>query len=142
MFDWRLDGRNGGRKVVGDMRIGGLRGNLRHMTAAFGYSVAGIAATFRHETAFRQEVALVVPHVILLFLLQGSALCWIVLTALLGVVLSLELLNTAIECVVDLVSPEFHELAKRAKDAASAAVGVTLAVYALAWVVLAVNRFC
>ncbi len=111
------------------------------MGAAFKYSAAGIVSTFRHEAAFRQEVVLLLPHFALLYFVGFPVWAWVVLTALLGMVLTVELLNTAIECVVDLVSPDYHELAKRAKDAASAAVGICLAVYFIAWALVAVMRF-
>lgn len=111
-----------------------------HFLSACRNSAAGVVSVFRHETAFRQEVLLAVPHFILLYGLGFSASVWLFLTALLGGVLALELVNSAVESVVDLVSPGYHELAKRAKDAASAAVGVALAVYGGAWAVLLIQR--
>ena len=114
---------------------------LAHLGAAFKCSAAGIASTFRHEAAFRQEVVLLVPHFAALYFVGCPLWAWVVLTALLGMALTVELLNTALECVVDLVSPNYHELAKRAKDAAGAAVSVCLAVYFIAWALVAIMRF-
>jgi diacylglycerol kinase len=53
--------------------------------------------------------------------------------------LTVELLNSSLEAVVDLASPEYHPLAKRAKDLASAAVGIALLVYLIAWVAAILN---
>lgn len=97
------------------------------------YSLAGLRAAYQEEAAFRQEVwfALVlVPAALLLPLpLMARAL----LVAAMLLVLAMELLNSAIEAVVDLVSPGFHPLAKKAKDAGSAAVLVSLVILALGW---------
>lgn len=109
---------------------------IHHIMNAGVNSVRGLVSTFCHEIAFRQEVALVIPHLLLLYLLDFSVMTWLFLSALLVAVIVLELVNTAIECVVDLVSPAYHELAGRAKDAASAAVGVLLLAYFLSWGVL------
>lgn len=116
--------------------------DLRHFLTSCGHSAAGIVAVFKNEIAFRQEVAMAVPHFALLHWLDWPVSASILLTALLGGVLSLELMNSAVECVVDLVSPDYQELAKRAKDAASAAVGVMLALYVGAWGVVIALKLC
>ena len=86
--------------------------------------------------AFRQEVMLIIPHVIILFFMRPPLWACVLLSVLLMLVFIAELLNTGIECVVDIASPDYHELAKRAKDAASAAVGLSLLAYFAVWVVL------
>ena len=117
-----------------------LRHAVKHLFAATKYTIWGIASTFRHELAFRQEVLLILPHFAALYLLGFPLAYWLFLSTLLATIMAAELLNTAIECVVDLVSPEFHALAKRAKDAASAAVGILLLVYFVSWIVLIVQQ--
>ena len=114
---------------------------LKHFCSSTRNSARGIISTFKHEMAFRQEVLLTVPHFAILVMGGFSLTAWLILTVLLALVFSFELLNTAIECVVDLASPEFHELAGRAKDAASAAVGVCLLVYGLTWVVFVWSKW-
>ena len=109
---------------------------LKHFCSSTRNSARGLSATFKHEMAFRQEVLLTIPHFLILYIGDFGLNAWLALTVLLAFVFSLELLNTAIECVVDLVSPEYHELAGWAKDAASAAVGVCLLAYGLAWIFL------
>lgn len=115
---------------------------LRHFCSSTRNSARGLAATFKHEMAFRQEVLLTIPHFAVLYIGDFGVKAWLVLSVLLALVFSFELLNTAIECVVDLVSPEFHELAGRAKDAASAAVGVCLLAYGLSWLFFLWSKWC
>jgi len=101
--------------------------------AASSYSLEGLRATFSTEAAFRQELYLVtLASAGLLFLPLSSewkGLLFFATTA----VLVVELLNSAIESVVDLASAEYHELAKRAKDIGSAAVFISIALALLLW---------
>jgi len=106
---------------------------LRRVWNALGYSIAGLKAAYLCEDAFRQEVWLAV-------LLIPTALFlpvpWIgrgLMVASVLLVLVVELLNSAIEAVVDRVSLENHRLAKRAKDIGSAAVLVSLLTVAVVW---------
>ena len=96
----------------------------------------GLRAAWRHEASFRLEAMLAVVLVPLgLWLGEGGVeKLLLVLGPLL--VLSAELLNSAIEAVVDKVSPEFNELAGRAKDMGSAAVFVLLVLVALSWALI------
>ena len=94
---------------------------------------AGLAAAWRAEAAFRQEVLLAC---VLLPLAWWLGRTWVevaVLSLSVLVVLITELLNSAIEAVVDLASPDKHPLAKSAKDIGSAAVFVSLATCSLVW---------
>lgn len=104
-----------------------------HIIASARNSVRGVVTTFNHELAFRQEVVLICPHFVLLYIGHFCLLAWLTLTILLALIFIVELINTAIECIVDLASPDYNELAKRAKDAASAAVFVCLVLYGLVW---------
>lgn len=100
---------------------------------ALRYSLSGIAATLRTESAFRQEVAAAIVLIPAAFFLPVRPVERVVLLASVLLVLIVELLNSAIEAVVDRVSLEHHELSQRAKDCGSAAVLVALVICALAW---------
>lgn len=98
------------------------RKGFAHLIDAFKYSCDGFYA-MRNETAFRIELLLGVIVLPLAWLLPGMGLVWRVMLTLAWLALpTLEIVNTAIESVVDLVSPERHPLAKKAKDCGSAAV--------------------
>jgi diacylglycerol kinase (ATP) len=106
---------------------------IARVIAAAGYSWQGLRAAFRWEAAFRQEVALAG-----LLLPLG---CWLghdgvqraLLVSSVLFVLVVELLNSAIEAVVDRTGAEVHELAGRAKDMGSAAVLIALLQVPLVW---------
>jgi len=100
---------------------------------AFRWSMKGLRAGWQHEASFRLEVCIAVVLVPLGLWLGHGALEKIALIVPPVLVLSAELLNSAVEAVVDKVSPEFHELAGRAKDMGSAAVFLLLMLTALSW---------
>jgi diacylglycerol kinase (ATP) len=100
---------------------------------ATGYSLAGLGAAWRHESAFRQECILAI---VLIPVAVWIGRTWIETALLAGsimLVLIVELLNSAIEAVVDRVSPDLHPLSKRAKDIGSAAVMLAIVTCALLW---------
>lgn len=109
---------------------------LMRLWFAWHYSLAGLAAAYRHEEAFRQEVwlALVLVPAALLMPVGGLGKALMVASVLL--VLVVELLNSAIEAAVDRVSLERHQLAKHAKDIGSAAVMVALVNAAAVWLLV------
>lgn len=112
------------------------KGGIARVLRAFLYTCAGFAAAFRHEHAFRQEIFVFVPATALVLV---SPIEWIFKGALLfplPLILAAELLNSAVEAVVDDVSPEYRELAKRAKDFGSAAVFCAMAAAAIVWAVV------
>ena len=100
---------------------------------AAGFSVRGFSAAFRHEAAFRQELGFFVVMVPLAIWLGESGIEIAILIGCLFIVLIVELLNSAIEAVVDRVSFEEHELSGRAKDIGSAAVFLSLANVIIVW---------
>jgi len=106
---------------------------IARIWAAFFYSLNGLRFVISNEAAFRQEACIaVVLLVVLLFLplsLFWKGLLFFSTTS----VLVVELLNSAIETVVDIASPEYHELAKRAKDLGSAAVWVSIVLVIVLW---------
>jgi diacylglycerol kinase (ATP) len=106
---------------------------LDHIIRAFGWSMAGLRAAIRHEEAVRIELfflALLTP--VGLWLGENGTERALLLGSLL-LVLIVELLNSAIEAVVDRVGTEHHELSGRAKDIGSAAVFVALLNVGLVW---------
>lgn len=100
---------------------------------AFGYSVQGVRAVFATEAAFRQELALCAALLPVALWLEVSAVERALLIASLLLVLIVELLNSAIEALVDRVGTDHHELSGKAKDAGSAAVLVALLLAAVIW---------
>jgi diacylglycerol kinase (ATP) len=86
---------------------------------SFGFAWAGIAYTWKHEPNFRIEVVVGILAILLAVWLQVSPVPILVMAA---VVLALEIMNSAVEAIVDLASPDIHPLAKLAKDAAAGAV--------------------
>jgi diacylglycerol kinase (ATP) len=114
---------------------------LTRIFNAFGYSMKGMRAALRYESAFRQEAALFVLLLPVALWLGQSGIHYILLIGSLLLVLIVELLNSAIEAVVDRIGDEHHELAGRAKDMGSAAVFISLANVAFIWAVIAYLRF-
>lgn len=112
---------------------------LTRIIKAAGYSVQGIKAAFHHEAAFRQELVLSVIFIPLAFFVADGPLERIVLIGLTVLVLVVELLNSAIEALVDRVGVEHHELSGRAKDMGSAAVLLSLLIWAYAWLDISIN---
>jgi diacylglycerol kinase (ATP) len=117
------------------------KSGIKRVFAAFFYSIEGFRTAWRSEHAFRQELLLVIPGIIVALLLPVSPLKKLALIAVLVMVLVVELLNSAIEAVVDRVSFERHPLSKNAKDFGSAAVLLTFSLAAATWAVIVVPLF-
>ncbi|HET8899001.1 MAG TPA: diacylglycerol kinase [Rhodanobacteraceae bacterium] len=113
----------------------------RQIYKALIWSLQGLRAGWRHEASFRFELYLAVVVVPLGLWLGQGGVEKLLLAGTPLLVLSAELLNSAIEAVVDKVSPEFNELAGRAKDMGSAAVFLLMLLVLLAWGLLLVPRF-
>lgn len=113
---------------------------LRRIINAAGYSFSGLRSAWRTEAAFRQEVILVVILLPLAFLLGNNGMERALLISVCMVVLVAELLNSAVEAVVDRIGPERHPLAGAAKDLGSAAVFVALCMVAMVWGLLLYER--
>lgn len=109
------------------------RTGLSRILHATGYSWKGLRAAFQHESAFRQELLLTAALAPLAFWIGRQWHETALLLSSLVLVLVVELLNTAVEAVVDRIGPEIHELAGRAKDVGSAAVLLTLLGTAALW---------
>ena len=109
---------------------------LTRIINATGYSILGIKAAFKHEAAFRQELMLALILIPLAFWLSASKIELVLLIASVMLVLVVEILNSAIEAVVDRFGDEMHELSGRAKDMGSAAVALSLLNVALVWAIV------
>ena len=106
---------------------------LTRLINALGYSRDGIAAAWKNEAAFREEVLLAAIAIPLAFYFGRSGVERALLVGSIVFILIVEILNSAVEAVVDKASPEKHDLAKRAKDMGSAAVLFSLINAALIW---------
>jgi diacylglycerol kinase (ATP) len=126
--------------VVDGRALKGKRG-LQRVFNALHYSLDGLAAAWKGEDAFRQEVLLAALMAPLAFLIGFTVLERLMLLGSLVLVLIVEILNTAIESVVDRHSFEINPLAKRAKDLGSAAVLLALLMTAAVWIALFVDHF-
>lgn len=114
---------------------------LRRILHATRYSLAGLRFAYRFESAFRQEVWLGVVAVPLGLWVGTSAAERFMLVGSVLLVLLTELLNTAIEAVVDRIGDEYHSLSECAKDAGSAAVFMSLLLLGLAWGLVLWERY-
>lgn len=112
---------------------------LRRIANAVRYSLAGLAAAFRHEDAFRQEVLAAAGLIPLALVLDVDGIGKAMMIASVLLVLIVELLNSAIEAVVDRISRERHVLSKRAKDIGSAAVCLSLVNVVAVWALVLVG---
>ncbi len=115
--------------------------SFRRIILAAKYSKQGLIATFKSEAAFRQELLLFVFLLPAIFYLPLGLEMKLLLFAVNCGVLITELINSAIEAVVDLVSPEFNEYAKNAKDTGSAAVFLSLVLAATIWFTAILSMF-
>ena len=117
------------------------RTGLDRVLHATRYSLDGLRIAYRGESAFRQEFWLAVVMVPLAFWLGSN---WVEVALLAGsvmLVLIVELLNSGIEAAIDRVSFELHDLSKRAKDLASAAVFLSLLLCGGIWIGAFYHRF-
>ncbi|HEY7865225.1 MAG TPA: diacylglycerol kinase [Psychromonas sp.] len=107
---------------------------LKRIILATGYSLQGLKSTFKYEAAFRQELLLAIILIPVACFLAESQIERILLITPIVLVMILEIINSAIEAVVDRVGSEHHKLAGRAKDMGSAAVFVALGLTAYIWI--------
>ncbi|MCE2457213.1 MAG: diacylglycerol kinase [Dehalococcoidia bacterium] len=107
--------------------------DLSRIVRATRYSLAGLRSAIRGEAAFRQELILALILVPVAVWLGDNGIERALMIASLLIVLIVELLNSAIEAVVDRVGTEFHDLSARAKDLGSAAVFISLLTVPVVW---------
>lgn len=109
---------------------------LRRIVNAGKYSAKGLKSAFINETAFRQECLALVVSYIVVMLIDFTIYERILLVGSVGFVMIVELINSAIECVVDRIGTEHHELSGRAKDYGSAAVFLSVLLAVILWIYL------
>ncbi|EAK7842169.1 diacylglycerol kinase [Campylobacter jejuni] len=97
------------------------------------YALEGIFTLFKNEMAFRIELCIIIPAIVFSFFLKVSFLEHLLMVSVLMLILIIEALNSAIEACVDLVTNEWHEKAKIAKDCASAAVFFSVLLALFVW---------
>jgi diacylglycerol kinase (ATP) len=108
---------------------------------ALHYSIAGLRAAYQNESAFRQEFWLAVILIGAALALPAGGVAKALMIGSVLLVLIVELLNSAVEAVVDRVSFDHHELAKRSKDMGSAAVLVSLLNCLAVWALVLIDYF-
>ena len=114
---------------------------LTRLFNALGYSRDGLRSAWKNEAAFREETFLAIIAIPLALFLGETGVDRALLIGSILLILIVELLNSAVEAVVDRVSDEHHELSKRAKDIGSAAVLLTLTLAATVWALVLVPHY-
>lgn len=109
---------------------------IKRVFNATKYSIAGLKAGFKHEAALRQEIFLGIVLTIIACFVADTAVEFLLLVLMPWLTFTVEILNSAIEAVVDRVGDEYHELSGRAKDLGSAAVFVMLVLTFITWVAI------
>ncbi|ANR79709.1 diacylglycerol kinase [Kosakonia sacchari] len=108
---------------------------------AAGYSWKGVRAAWINEAAFRQESVAVILAIIIACWLDIDTMTRVLLIGSVTLVMIVEILNSAIEAVVDRIGSEFHELSGRAKDMGSAAVLMSILLAMFTWIALLWSHF-
>lgn len=114
---------------------------IKRVFRATGFSMKGLKAAWIHEAAFRQELLLACLMLPIALFVDISTVERLLLILTLFIVLIVELLNSAVEAVVDRVGDEIHVLSGQAKDIASAAVFMSLALCGITWAVVLSARY-
>jgi diacylglycerol kinase (ATP) len=117
------------------------RAGIDRMLRATSYSIEGLKTAYRGESAFRQESVIALVMLPAAFIVGASWLEVAVLAGSVLLVLIVELLNSGIEAAIDRVSLELHDLSKRAKDLASAAVFLSVLLCAAIWLTALLHHF-
>lgn len=115
-------------------------GGLTRIIRAFGYSLQGFRACYRHEAAFRQEALAAAVLLPLGLWLGGDGVERSLLVGSWLLVMVVELLNSAIEATVDRFGPEHHKLSGRAKDIGSASVFLAISLATAVWGLILIPR--
>ena len=116
-------------------------GTIRHIAKALVWSMAGIKAAWKHELAFRAQAVVIAIMLPVGVWLGRTVVEWALLFGSCMLVLITELLNSALETIVDRIGPEHHELSGRAKDMGSAAAFFSMTTAAVVWLLIAYGRF-
>ena len=109
---------------------------IKKLFSACIYSAQCLKACYKSEFAFRLEIWLAIVLIPIGYLLGESEVEKVLLIVPIFIVLIVEMLNSAIEAVVDRISMEHHELSEFAKDVASAAVLLSLIIFLVTWSII------
>ncbi|EFX91790.1 prokaryotic diacylglycerol kinase [Actinobacillus ureae ATCC 25976] len=112
------------------------KADFQRIIRAAGYSMKGLKAAYINEPAFRQEIWCATILIPLALLLGNDIIEKLLLLSTVFLVLITELLNSAVEAVVDSFGSDFHELSGRAKDIGSAAVFMAMVLFAITWLLI------
>ena len=123
------------------MASGGKKTGVARVVRATFFSLAGLKAAWKNEAAFRQECAVAIVMIPAALWLGTNSLERLLLVATVVLVLIVELLNSAVEAVVDRVGSDHHVLSGQAKDMGSAAVFLSLVLALVVWSTIAWTRF-
>lgn len=115
------------------------RTGISRLFYATGYSMKGLQAAWKNEAAFRQEIVASIILIAIAFFLPVNELEQLMMIGSLVLIVIVELMNSAVEAVVDRVGSEWHELSGRAKDIGSAAVLIALLFAAFTWIFILVR---
>ena len=113
---------------------------IKKFLLSFTYPVKGLKYAYRNEQNLAVDVGMALIVIIFGFIFRIETWEWAVLVITVGIVLALELVNTAVEAVVDLVTEEYHPLAKVAKDTSAAAVFVFAIVAVVVGIIIFLPR--
>lgn len=119
-----------------------LRENKRHKVSlkgyikGFSYAKDGLKSAYKNEQSMTLHFFTTIIIVTLCIILKATPIEWAVSILLLGLIAGMELINTALEAVIDLICPKIHPLAKVGKDTASGAVGLLSCLAFVFWVIL------
>ena len=112
------------------------KASVKGYLKGFSYAIDGLKSAYKNEQSMTIHFFTTILIIILCIVLKASVLEWAVSILLLGLIAGMELINTSLEAVIDLVSPKIHPLAKVGKDTASAAVAFLSCIAFLFWVIL------
>jgi len=118
----------------------GLTG-IRRWGAALQNSLRGFKDAFRGEAAFREEVKLLIASIIIAYFFTESFIEAALIVGSVLLLMIVELLNSAVEAVVDRIGEEYHELSRQAKDMASAAVLLAIFILVSTWLIILLPQF-
>jgi diacylglycerol kinase (ATP) len=114
---------------------------IRRILKAFRYSYDGFIASFKTESAFRQDIVVFIVGLVAVVFLSLDLILKALLISSLILILLMELANTAIEVVIDRISDEYHELSKKAKDIGSLLVLLSFINATVIWVAVLIQQF-
>jgi len=114
---------------------------LKRIFKAFTYSYDGFKAAFKNEAALRQDILFCGIFLIATLFISVGTISKILMISSLFLILFMELINTAIETVIDRISDDYHELSKKAKDIGSLLVLLAFIHMAFVWGYVLIDRF-